>query len=411
MDEESGDKKLTRVTDDPLNNPSAPESKKEWVKFEDEENVKSDVQKEEQNTVLTSDSSQTTGNGASKNSDVKYNETKSFKTTGELSQPAIIEVPVNNVLSNVELPKRREQQQTEGFNNGDIIVTLLPVNESFPWVTPATFRPELVPEELMAQGLTLTVEEYVHALEMLVNDYRFTLYNICYKRILMLWITLAFVVLLALLFSGITGILLFSLGVAWLFLNAMAIFLCMWLKLQLARGLEKCLTRVNKLLLRHKIIIALDDRGNISCHKVHLCFIYFDAAQCISYTNNFLERREINGQTVEPGWESRLDIESNDIIIQGSSNTRLSRKQVMSEQILLRYLQLWGKDYLRHRLDWIRSNDDRTNPAPRHLSKAYCPCQYVEEIFLIKESAKKERGASCCSSVGRRMESVGFKCC
>lgn len=100
----------------------------------------------------------------------------------------------------------------------------------------------------------------------------------------MLWITIAFFVLLILLFSGITGILLFSLGVGWLFLNAMSIFLCMWLKLQMARGLEKCLARVNKLLLRHKIIIALDDRGNISCHKVHLCFIYFDAAQCIRYS-------------------------------------------------------------------------------------------------------------------------------
>ena len=118
-------------------------------------------------------------------------------------------------------------------------------------------------------------------METLVNDYRFTLYNICYKRVLMLWITLAFFVLLALLFSGITGILLFSLGVSWLFLNAVAIFLCMWIKLRLSRGLEKCLARVNKLLLRHKIIIALDDRGNISCHKVHLCFIYFDSAQCI----------------------------------------------------------------------------------------------------------------------------------
>lgn len=55
----------------------------------------------------------------------------------------------------------------------------------------------------------------------------------------------------------------------------------MWVKLRLARGLEKCLARVNKQLLRHKIILALDDRGNISCHKVNLCFIYFDAAQCI----------------------------------------------------------------------------------------------------------------------------------
>lgn len=41
-----------------------------------------------------------------------------------------------------------------------------------------------------------------------------------------------------------------------------------------------------------------------------------------------MERREVNGQAVEPGWESRLDIEANDIIIQGSNSTRLSRKQV-----------------------------------------------------------------------------------
>lgn len=39
--------------------------------------------------------------------------------------------------------------------NGDIIVTLLPVNSRFQWITPARFRPELVPEELMAQGLTV----------------------------------------------------------------------------------------------------------------------------------------------------------------------------------------------------------------------------------------------------------------
>lgn len=83
----------------------------------------------------------------------------------------------------------------------------------------------------------------------------------------------------------------------------------------------------------------------------------------------------------------------------------------MSEQIILRYLQLWGKDYLRHRLDWIRSNDDRTNPSPRHLSKAYCCCQYVEELLLIKESTRQENSASCCASIARRMESVGFKCC
>ncbi|CAD6996661.1 unnamed protein product [Ceratitis capitata] len=115
----------------------------------------------------------------------------------------------------------------EGFANGDVIVTLLPANTKWPWITPAIFRPELVPEELMAQGLTLTVEEYVNAMETLVNDYRFTVYNICYKRILVCWIALAFTVLLTLLFSGLQGVALFSLGVGWLFLNAAAIsFVC-----------------------------------------------------------------------------------------------------------------------------------------------------------------------------------------
>ena len=39
--------------------------------------------------------------------------------------------------------------------NGDVIVTVLPVNQSLPWITPAEFRPELVPEELMAEGLSV----------------------------------------------------------------------------------------------------------------------------------------------------------------------------------------------------------------------------------------------------------------
>lgn len=174
----------------------------------------------------------------------------------------------------------------------------------------------------------LTVEEYVHAMELLVNDARFTLYNICYKRVLVCWISLAFLVLLALLFSGLTGLTLFSLGVLWLIFNAAAIFLCMWIKLKLSKGLDQCLARVNKLLNKHKLILALDDRGKISCHKVNLCFIYFDSGPCIMHIQQFIDSEE--GKTIMQGWEQRLDITTNDIVIQGSQTTRLSRKQVLS---------------------------------------------------------------------------------
>lgn len=102
----------------------------------------------------------------------------------------------------------------------------------------------------------------------------------------------------------------------------------MWIKLRLARGLERCLASVNKQLLRHKIILALDDRGRISCHKVNLCFMYYDPEQCVNYLNEFIERSEQNGTTIQPGWESRLDVDVNDIVIQGSNTTRVSRKKV-----------------------------------------------------------------------------------
>ena len=51
--------------------------------------------------------------------------------------------------------------------------------------------------------------------------------------------------------------------------------------LQLNHNLERCMAQVNKHLLRHKIILGLDDRGKLSCHKVNLCFIYFDTVDCI----------------------------------------------------------------------------------------------------------------------------------
>lgn len=174
----------------------------------------------------------------------------------------------------------------------------------------------------------------MHAMETLVNDFRFTLYNACYKRVLLIWVIFAFCVLMGLLFSGLKGIALFSLGVAWLFLNAAAIFMCMWIKLRLARGLERCLASVNKQLLRHKIIVALDDRGRISCHKVNLCFMYYDPEQCVNYLNEFIERSEQNGRMIEAGWESRLDVDVNDIVIQGSQTTRVSRRKVSSDFML-----------------------------------------------------------------------------
>ncbi|XP_055684194.1 transmembrane protein 268 isoform X2 [Lutzomyia longipalpis] len=379
----------TRSTEDANDGATRATSKSQWVKFDDPDDAD---RKSDENTtphplaaprpaaVLTTETVHV--NVSTSSSPTRASGQERNHQTAKLPSVAVIEVPSSRTTTDANSGMRTIELSTgrvrEGFANGDIIVTLLPVNTKWPWVTPAIFRPELVPEELMAQGLTLTVEEYVHAMETLVNDYRFTFYNICYKRVLVCWIVFAFAVLLGLLFSGLTGITLFVLGVAWLFLNAAAIFLCMWIKLRLSRGLEKCLALVNKQLLRHKILLALDDRGKISCHKVNLCFLYFDSSQCVTYLNDFIARNEQSGNAVPPGWESRMDLGASDIVIQGSTTTRVSRKQERATLLYLRYASRWGNEAVRGHIDV-----SMVEPA-RHCATWQCPCQYIEQHLSCK---------------------------
>ena len=53
---------------------------------------------------------------------------------------------------------------------------------------------------ILCNGHLFKVEEYVSCLEKLTTDMRFTLYNILYKRILVIWIFSAFMVLIGILF-------------------------------------------------------------------------------------------------------------------------------------------------------------------------------------------------------------------
>lgn len=76
----------------------------------------------------------------------------------------------------------------------------------------------------------------------------------------------------------------------------------------------------------------------------------------------------------------------------------------MAEQILLRYLQRWSKDFLRRRLDWT-VEEQGINASPRHLQSAYCPCQYAEEILLNKP---KKDPRSCCASCNDWLHSRGL---
>jgi len=200
-------------------------------------------------------------------------------------------------------------------------------------------------------------------------------------------------ILLAILFSKQIGIALFGLGVGWLICNAMAIFLCMWVKLKLNKGLEKCLASVNAGLVKHNLLLALDDRGKISCHKVNLCFIYLNNTQCIKQLEKVLAEKPdetaTNGQIFDREAYLRSEgFEDVEVVVAGRNSVTLGKKN-QAERLFLHYAQRWAKDYLRRRLDWVVEDlygrsEYSSNTSPKHIKSSLCPCQYIEEHLKNK---------------------------
>lgn len=76
--------------------------------------------------------------------------------------------------------------------------------------------------------------------------------------------------------------------------------------------------------------------------------------------------------------------------------------QGLAEHVYLRYLQRWGKDFLRRRLDWTLDEEGGNPAAPRHLTQALCPCQYAEEILRNKEPRDTRACCPLCNHWLRR---------
>ena len=187
------------TTDDAGVTPGTSIKPKEWVKFEEEPPVASstpkklDNVKDEINLPNSSKSDSVTVDISNINKNVNEQNTDDYKGAvistksvqinldrSSLSRSMTSEIPEPQLPSNETSPYNPKSASLktidlrdpangrniistsignirQGFANGDTIVTLLPVNTKWPWITPAKFRPELVPEELMAQGLTVSI--------------------------------------------------------------------------------------------------------------------------------------------------------------------------------------------------------------------------------------------------------------
>ena len=120
-------------------------------------------------------------------------------------------------------------------------------------------------------------------------------------------------------------------------MNASAIFVCMWIKLRLNKQLEKCLASVNSNLIKHKIILGLDDRGRLSCHKVHLCFLYFDPAECVKKLETVLEENKTESAEGQNGFDREKylkeveEFEDVEVVVSGRNSVKIDRKHVRGQ--------------------------------------------------------------------------------
>ena len=57
------------------------------------------------------------------------------------------------------------------------------------------------------------------------------------------------------------------------------------------------MSSINATLSKHKIILGLDDRGKLSCHKVNLCFIYFDNKECVVSARSLEQKMALGGNS------------------------------------------------------------------------------------------------------------------
>lgn len=93
----------------------------------------------------------------------------------------------------------------------------------------------------------------------------------------------------------------------------------------------------------------------------------------------------------------------------------------MGEELFLRYIQRWGKEFLRRRLDWI-VEENGLHETPRHLQSSMCPCQYAEQVLFNKSkpifgrrtdsnNSSNQTETGCCARCNHWTSQRGFSFC
>ncbi|VDP02971.1 unnamed protein product [Heligmosomoides polygyrus] len=241
--------------------------------------------------------------------------------------------------------------------NSKIIATIFPENTMCSWVIPPRYDPYSMPSILAAEGLTVCDRILI------TNDYRFRSFSTLYSRLVAFWMTLSIVVLLVVLFANSEGgILVMTFCLFWCIMLFAGIIACAVIRKQIRIGLRHCVQSANKVVLKNNILAGVEDKGQLSCHKVVIHLMWFHVTDCLPDIERLIRIEASGGAVVFGG---------------GGAHTIEER----ARHLVLKYSQDYVKDTARYRLIFpSRPSLGVSDYAPKHCPKQMCLCQYVDKV-------------------------------
>ncbi|MFH4980140.1 hypothetical protein AB6A40_006849 [Gnathostoma spinigerum] len=266
---------------------------------------------------------------------------------------------------------RRTTTETEKFRNGKIVCAVYPENTTMAWIVPARFNPYSMPKCLTDERLQLAAEDYVTAMEMITNDYRFRCYCIFYGRLMAFWLSISIFVLIVVLLSqpdGGLSVLLFTM--AWIFILFLGIFFVMIIRKQISIGLRHTVQSANKVLIKSDMLSGVEDRGQLSCHKIVILFMYIRTEECLPDIERIIRQRNAAAQPTPITM----------------SNTEI---RALATKLVLKYSQEFVKKTSQKRLLFpTRPAEGVSEFLPKHCALSHCLCQFIEKNHFNRSPKK-----------------------
>uniref|UniRef100_A0AC35FR82 Uncharacterized protein n=1 Tax=Panagrolaimus sp. PS1159 TaxID=55785 RepID=A0AC35FR82_9BILA len=294
---------------------------------------------------------------------------------GKTSNVAVAEIGVtsheeesskSSRKGSTELPKNGraiEVDETKVMKNGKIIANISPINERMAWIVPPIYNCTKIHPAVASAGLP--EEIYSQVMRQITEDIRFKTYIIGFSRVLPFWIIFSiFILLFLLITSPEGGFWVMVMTFFWMLMLFVGIFFCIIIRKHLRIGLAELVGEANKHLLHYNLIAGVQDRGQLSCHKVVIIFMFYESKECIVDIEKLLR---IANSTAKP------------------KPILMTHDEMASrcDSLLRAHIQPYIKSFVKQRLLFpTRPAEGVSDFRPKHCQKNHCLCQFVEEEYF-----------------------------